>query len=1061
MAAAPQSSILHRKSLPILTLRVLMRHLGLSALAASLALFLPACSGGGSDSSSSGGTSDMYILTCSLGCPSGVGGQEVQCTPLSIALNQEISITFSQPVQASSINTETFRLINTLTGAVPIGTRLVDPANPRRVIFRPSLSFDTTGNPIYGFQPGASYSIEVPGTGQDLTGPYIKGTNGKQNQSRLSCQISTTSSAVDYVPGAPSCSVFVDVFNTTTNAVVPNQPANGATNVWRNSTIRFEFNDVMNPVTLASSLTQQATSATVKVDLDGNLATTSDQATLAGSYIVTLDLANLKTIMTFTATGGMPSAGDPLINPQPRKVVVTFPNAMQDLAGNGLANPGQVAFVPEVLPQSPVALPDADGEQFDNAALQQTDISAATWGSGRLTRGYGGGSGRLGRLVVSTGTTLTLSTTSQVFPLAGQERSLLDNSDITSYTPADPATWPTITVTNGQFEFTSLTVEPGASLAFTGVNPARVLVRGPVDIQGGGLIDISGADGAVHGSANTLGGVGGQGGPNAGSGGNGATRFDNGGLTSLLNFTSPSSPYTCGIDIPGTAPSTGNDYNGQAGGGIGGIGGGFGAAPGALVHPGSNFPNSNVAPASTNTGLAWTATLDSGCAVQQPGRAGGGGSFSLLGQAGVSDTPDLVNEQSVSNVPTNSLPGSQYPLEPADPQSGHVKRKLDADLGYLVGGSGGAGGGGSLFGTKSSNFTSPCGGGNAVMTDYWDHSGAGGGGGGGAFQLVSGTRITLSGSIDAAGGRGGSGDPANITIPAPPTVSPDRAKFAAPGGGGSGGAVRLQAPAIDFAQLAGRVDISGGAGGITDFNVLPGASVDNATGGAGSPGLIRVEDGPPATFTRALIAPLVAPFNSILDPESKDYVSVGAWVLPRKRPESFTASVSCWLQPQGNFFLLRFNPDDLANPDPAQRYGWNMDVIYTTKGGDLLVKYRGPDANFPISGFDDFEEAIGNQLNHGLAAGQGSYFAVRFQGAKSLTNISNQPCDVVLNGVGQEIQTGSLTPWVKHPSDLNQFSPRPNMIRFCIVFDMALVTPGSTPSLIKGVTNLKINALPD
>ena len=243
--------------------------------------------------------------------------------------------------------------------------------------------------------------------------------------------------------------------------------------------------------------------------------------------------------------------------------------------------------------------------------------------------------------------------------------------------------------------------------------------------------------------------------------------------------------------------------------------------------------------------------------------------------------------------------------------------------------------------------------------------------------------------------------------------------------------------------------------------MLPGASVDNAIGGAGSPGLIRVEDGPPATFTRALIAPLVAPFNSILDPESKDYVSVGAWVLPRKRPESFTASVSCWLQPQGNFFLLRFNPDDLANPDPAQRYGWNMDVIYTTTGGDLLVKYRGPDANFPISGFDDFEEAIGNQLNHGLAAGQGSYFAVRFQGAKSLTNISNQPCDVVLNGVGQEIQTGSLTPWVKHPSDLNQFSPRPNMIRFCIVFDMALVTPGSTPSLIKGVTNLKINALPD
>jgi hypothetical protein len=1035
-----------------------MRHLGLSALAASLALFLPACSGGGSDSSSSGGTSDMYILTCSLGCPSGVGGQEVQCTPLSIALNQELSVTFSQPVSPASLNTETFRLINTLSGAVPIGTRLVDPSNPRRVIFRPSLGFDTSGNPIFGFQPGASYSIEIPGTAQDLTGPYIKGTNGKSNQSRLSCQISTTNTPVDYVPGAPSCSVFVDVFNSGNNTVVPNQPANGATNVWRNSTIRFEFNDVMNPVTLASSLTQQATSATVKVDLDGNLATTSDQATLAGSYIVTLDLANLKTVMTFTSPTGMPSAGSPLINPQPRKVIASFPASIQDLAGNALANPGQVAFVPEVLTQSPVTLPDSNGEQFDNSGLQQTDLSSAIWGSGRLTRGYGGGSGRLGKLYLSTGTTLTLSTTSQLFPIAGQERSLLDNSNTSSYTPADPATWPTITVTNGQFEFTSLTVEAGATLAISGANPARILVRGPVDIQGAGLIDISGGDGAVHSSNNAIGGTGGAGGPNAGAGGKGGDRFDNAPFPQLLNLTTPTSPFTCGISNPGS------DYNGLAGGGVGAIPGGFGAAPGALVHPGSNFPNSNAAPLSSASGLAWSATLDSGCALQQPGRAGGGGSFSLLGQAGVSDTPDLTSEAppGISNVPTNGLPGTQYPLEPPDPESGHAKRKLDADLGFLVGGSGGAGGGGCLFGTTSSSFLPPCGGGNTVITDYWDHSGAAGGGGGGALQLVSGTRITLSGSIDARGGNGGSGNPESINIPAPPTVSPNRAKFAAPGGGGSGGAVRLQAPAIDFATLAGRIDISGGNGGVTDYNVLPGAAVDNAVGGAGSPGLVRVETGPPSAYTRALLAPLVAPFNGTLDPESKDIISVGSWLLPRKRPESYSASVSCWLQPSGNFFLLRFDSDDTSNPNPAQHtFGWNMDVLYDSGSGELAIKYRGFDANFPLSGFDDFEEALGNQLNHGLPVPQGSYLSVRFQGAKSLSNISTQPCDVTLNGVGQEIQSGSLTPWVKHPSELNQFTPRPNMIRYCIVFDNALVTPSSVPFFIKGVTNLKISALPD
>jgi hypothetical protein len=68
---------------------------------------------------------------------------------------------------------------------------------------------------------------------------------------------------------------------------------------------------------------------------------------------------------------------------------------------------------------------------------------------------------------------------------------------------------------------------------------------------------------------------------------------------------------------------------------------------------------------------------------------------------------------------------------------------------------------------------------------------------------------------------------------------------------------------------------------------------------------------------------------------------------------------------------------------------------------------------------------------------------------------------VQLLGVGSEIATGSLTPWVRHPSELNEFLPRPNMVRFCVVFDNSVARGSSVSSLIHGVTNLRIQAQPD
>ena len=395
-------------------------------------------------------------------------------------------------------------------------------------------------------------------------------------------------------------------------------------------------------------------------------------------------------------------------------------------------------------------------------------------------------------------------------------------------------------------------------------------------------------------------------------------------------------------------------------------------------------------------------------------------------------------------------------LEPPDPLGGHIIRRLQWEAGNLRGGAGGGGGGLSLFGCLSASLSPPCSGGGVNLTNYEDNSACAGGGGGGAVLLVSGQVLTLGGQILANGGDGGSG-----------AVS---AQFnqtrASPGGGGSGGAVKMQAKTLNIVPVPARININGGAGGQTDMCDF--AAVCNSKGGNGGYGLVRLED-TSGTLTRPLLSPFITPYDpNHVNPvtglvESEQLLSVGPWPTPRFRPDSYTSSVSCWMQPLGNFFQLDFIADDLSNPDPnLHTFGWNMEVLYNSGSGQHSYKYRGPDssAGYPFPS-GDFESNIGNKLNHGAPAGTGSYFAVRFQGAKALGSVAGNPCDVTLSGIGNQIAPGSLTPWVRQPSDLNNFSPRPNMIRFCVVFDTSLVTPASIPLFIKGVTNLKISVQPD
>lgn len=1004
-----------------------------------LGLLLSACSGGGSDDNSSG---TMFIETCSLGCSSGSSGFQISCANNQANLNAEITITFSQPVDPASINSSSFQLIaiSGQVGQVPLGTRFVDPSDPRRVIFRPAVTFDTVGSPTFGFSPDTTYRITVPGQVQDEIGPYIRSVGGKPNKTRMLCEITTNDEVVDSVPGGPIASVLVDLDNPVTpdpDDVIEDQPASGAVDVALSTQIKVIFNDLMSPATLVNTQTQQPVLISFDVDEDGNLATTDDRVELFGSAILTLDLNALTSTLLFTPSTGIPQGGDPALHPLPRQIVVTFPSGIQDLAGNAIANPGFVAFTPKIVDFDEIVLPDADGENFTDTLNQNAAESGAEWGGGRLTRGYGGGSGRLGRLYLkTTDGTVTLNTDSQVFPLAVQGGANVP--DLMSNYPdgGSPATQ--ITITDGQFEFSSLVIEPGATLKLVGSKPARLFVRGPATIFGNGIVDVSGVSPPLFDSSTAAGQAAGTGAPAGGEGGDGGDRIDAGGNPGLL--------AAGGADVGNDNILTpGVTQTGESGQGVGG-----GASTLAAGVGGPAFPALFPTGASTLNGM--TLTFDgNACLSKQSGVPGSGGAYATDGTASTpkGDPAFPVDLQGNPNVPNGVAGGasSDLGLEPPDPQSAHSKRGLAYELGYLRGGGGGGGGGSNLLGTVTNGIFSNCSD-ASTLQNLWDHSGAAGGGGGGAVQIISGRTLLLAGLINA---RGGGGASALATDPDPSGSNPDpnRELLTSPGGAGAGGGVKLQGLQVSIENTPGfpHIDISGGFGGTNLFAAL---------GGNGGIGLVRLED-TTGNLTRAGESPKVFPLDP--DGESENWISVGSWVRPRRRPESYSASVSCWMRPEGNFFQLVFREDDLLDPDPDERYGWNMDVIYQPDGDPVehVFAYRGTDdPAWPNA--QDVETTLGNLLNHDQATGQGSYFAVRFQGAKSTSALTN-PCEVELSGVDSQIAAGSLTPWVKHPSELNEFGS--NMVRFTIVFDFALAANGSLGDFIKGVRDLRIRAQPD
>jgi len=1039
------------------------------------AALLPLAFAAGCSSSGNSGAGDvMYIESCSLGCNNGEAGDQIFCTLINTYQNQEVSVVFSESVDMSTVTPTTFRVVKVSNGTSPLGTYLQDPNNPRRVIFRPDLSFDELGNPLFGFEPDTAYAINIPGANQGDAPPFIRAANGKLNSTRLQCTILTDQGIVDLVPGAPQLELSVDVVTAYDADENPIEfefdvPADGATNVFRFSDIRFKFLDIMNPATLVNPSTGQAPFIRVAIDSDGQLGTEDDRLTVVGEFEVSLELSLLTTNLVFTPLDGYPSAGDPdEVLLSPRRVVITIPPTVVDLAGNSITTEsggGTRSFVPERLRFEPIEFI----EDFRNTDREDSARSAAAWGDGKLESTTGGGSGRLGVLVVRSGQTLELDTDDQFFPLPDAGIDVMGNPAIGPGTKASWTDFPiSETITDGTFEFGRILVESGGSLKLSGASHARLLSRGRLIVQAGGTIDVSGTSPPAHAGSvpkpreagvcsdttilgqddcEAAGGVWtflerGTGGPNGGDGGFGGDRYD----VHCWDLG------TCDLVTIGAIDNPGAEIDGQPGQGVGrSVNPDLGEGDGGISFP-ANFPTTLDAVkdrADMQYGPVGVAATP--CIVRQVGGAGAGGAYASDGTAGTHASPSADSFCPAGGVlapPDPTEPGfsSEFGLtaEPPDLENdGYAIRLLDPHDGFLRGGAGGGGGGMHPYGVVNTNFCEPpfitCDDILSFFSEWHDHSGASGGGAGGALQLVSGHEVVLLGRVDASGGNGAG--PATLGVP-------EVDQRAMPGGGGSGGAVRIESEVVTLGSSGDHVDVRGGLGG-------PGVWSPSA-GGDGGYGLVRIIDNSERTYLEMnqAVAPAIQPFiggATSGDPDSLELLSVEpTWSSRPERPESLNGSVSCWIRPSGNFFGLQFDEDDETDTSPEAQ-GWNMDVFWQGTTTADLIPFRGDNDEFDNS----FETEFGNTINSAPDAGMAqSPVAVRFQGARVVGEEADL-CDT--DPASVFLTPGSVTPWVDHPALLNDFPIQPNMIRFAIVFDHGVATAGD----VRGVTNLRIGIQPN
>ena len=250
-------------------------------------------------------------------------------------------------------------------------------------------------------------------------------------------------------------------------------------------------------------------------------------------------------------------------------------------------------------------------------------------------------------------------------------------------------------------------------------------------------------------------------------------------------------------------------------------------------------------------------------------------------------------------------------------------------------------------------------------------------------------------------------------------------------------------------------------------------------GGDGGPGLVRIEDGSDSAGADAggadhdLYDQSIAPFDlgGSFGTFSVELLSVapGSFERSDSIPDSYSAAMSCWFEPSGNFLNVNFgtDPDLTPDDDAPEDLSWNLHLVWDDGGAEpVLVPLRG-DVSAQLATIASLDSTImdilrRNQLNQDeLDSTLRSPLAVRFQGATSTSALAD-PCD----GYAVPINAATLTSWVNNPDELNPGpgDPVPNVFRFAVFFDGSALGNADLTEIrdrLLGVTDLWIRADPD
>ncbi|MDF1799936.1 MAG: hypothetical protein P1V81_12225 [Planctomycetota bacterium] len=954
----------------------------------------------------------MFVTSCSLGCGGGAT-TGVSCGAFQVPSNGAISVEFSMAVDFSSVSNQSFQVTNVVTGQAAVGSFSLDPQNPNALVFQPAITFGSGGVPTFGLSEGASYRVHLPGVNQSPIGQYIRDLSGAPLQNSLDCTI-LAGPPEDLDPGPPTVAIWVDVVTAkdpVTGAVTATAPmlANGGAvlaDVHLGSQVELVFDEFMDPVGLVDPITGSSSLIDVCVDLDGDVLTTGDRESLAGSYSIAYDMAQGRTVVLFTATHGLPPKGS---QAPFRWIVVELDLAIQDVGGNPLLNAWDTFFQTDTAPTIQYTLPGGTGESFTNTQHEDALRTGASWGAGLLAPGLLGGSGRHGDLFVTSASSPMLLDTDS-FQVDGVDV-LLEGS--ASFPPGPGV--PGVTVTDGVFEFARIRIEQGAQLVLTGSNAARLFARGQVFVGQGAVVSADGKTAAEdgdaipgHNSSLLLGGAGGAAGPSAFPGGQGADRPDD---------TDPSLLAVGGQANPGAQPF------GSAGAGAGG---GQGGPQWPTLWPTSSTDLSGVLP-------------DIVCRIDMTTAPGAGGGYGTPGGAGVgSIVYGVLNPAPQTGIVAPDTVGGSV-------QVSALERTLSPELGVLRGGHGGGGGGSSLLLSQTTGLAfGECVVGMEFET-YDSHSGAGGGGGGGALQVNVGDRLELRGQLRADGGPGGDGQGAAFSFL--------RDDLASPGGGGSGGALLVQALDLDLAPGGQRLSVEGGAGG------LGAGDFPGSLGGAGGAGLVRAES--VVAPDPLALAPQLLPFDATPGsttggPASTEILSTGTYQPLAVGPAARSGAQSCWLSIPAPYLGVTYAADDLSDPlNPV--LGWDAQVQLTG-----MAPFSLRDDSDPANPFGASIETL---LGSDLGGTSPAPIVVRFQGLRRVGVVGDLCGADLLDSPA--VDGDSLTPWVRHPAELNDYwalalpgdpataaARRPNLIRYQVLFDR------SAPfgDLVEGLTHLGLTA---